>query len=136
MSQACLGEVAGLHQFFEEWFCGRVENSPQAFKRCASVLDPGFVLINPDGETTARDDLLERLRGAHGQYAGTYFRIRIDRLTTRPVAEGVCVVTYQEWQETDGFWTARQSTAVLREQAGTPNGLAWVHVHETWMDID
>ena len=133
MSQAYHHEVHGLHQFFEDWFCGRVEDSDQAFQRCVAALDPGFVLINPDGDCTSRDDLLDRLRAAHGQYRDTYFRIRIDQLAARNVADDVCLVTYQEWQETDGFWTARWSTALLREEPSAPNGLAWMHVHETWM---
>ena len=33
----------------------------------------------------------------------------------------------------DGTITGRVSTAVFRERADTPNGLAWLHVHETWL---
>lgn len=39
--------------------------------------------------------------------------------------------TYEEWQTTGGVATGRLSTAVMRSVPGFPNGLAWVHLHET-----
>jgi hypothetical protein len=43
------------------------------------------------------------------------------------------LTTYQEWQETAEGRTVRLSTALFREKVGTPNGLEWLHVHETWL---
>jgi hypothetical protein len=47
---------------------------------------------------------------------------------------GLTVATYEAWQRhADGTVTGRLSTVVFRDQAGTPNGLVWAHVHETWL---
>lgn len=132
-AEACQREVLGLHQFFEDWFAGRLDAGPSSFARCSSVLAPEFTLINPDGERTDCADLLERLEGAHGHASQTYFHIRIADVASRRLADGLWLVTYQEWQETDGFITARWSTAILREAPATENGLVWLHVQETWI---
>ncbi len=132
-ADACQREVLGLHQFFEDWFAGRIDAGPDSFARCTNVLAPEFTLINPDGERTDRPDLLERLQAAHGHAGHTYFHIRIADVESRRLADGLWLVTYQEWQETDGFITARWSSAILREATGPDNGLTWVHVQETWI---
>ena len=47
------------------------------------------------------------------------------------------VMTYREWQTNTGttgdITSLRLSTAVLCAAPGTPNGVAWLHVHETWL---
>lgn len=133
MSRSCHDEVLAMHKFFEDWFAGRAADDAAAFARCADALAPDFRLINPDGERTGRDDLLARIRDAHGQYHETYFHIRIDEFEQRDLADGLHLVTYQEWQETDGFWTARWTTALLRDHDPAPHGVQWMHVHETWV---
>jgi hypothetical protein len=47
---------------------------------------------------------------------------------------GLTVATYEEWQRhADETVTGRLSTVIFRDQLSTSNGLAWVHVHETWL---
>jgi hypothetical protein len=133
MAQACREEVLALHKFLEGWYAGRAAADDATFARCADALAPEFRLINPDGELTERDDLLARIRGAHAQYHDTYFHIRIEEVEQRDLADGLCHVTYQEWQETDGFWTARWTTALMRACDDAPGGVQWLHVHETWI---
>jgi hypothetical protein len=47
---------------------------------------------------------------------------------------GLVLATYEEWQrQADGSGSGRLSSVVFRQQPGTPNGLLWLHVHETWL---
>ena len=135
-TSACQAEILELHQFFEDWFAGRLEPSATAFERCRRVLPPDFTLINPDGVRTDQPELLERLQSAHGSARDTYFHIRIDEVSSRPLGADLHLVTYQEWQDTDEFVTARWSTAIMKEDAEAPNGLVWLHVQETWIATD
>jgi hypothetical protein len=43
------------------------------------------------------------------------------------------LATYEEWQVIEGETRGRLSTALFRNREGTPNGIEWVHLHETWM---
>lgn len=133
MDESCRKEVFRLHQFFEDWFLGRIPNDDETFAGCADVLAAAFEIIPPSGELTGRAELLERLRDAHGQYGKIDFRIRISEVRGRTITDDAHMVTYQEWQETDGTWTARWSSAVFRRNSQAPNGVEWVHVQETWM---
>ena len=48
------------------------------------------------------------------------------------IIDELALATYEEWQEIDGKINARLSTVLLRAKADAPNGVEWLHVHETW----
>jgi hypothetical protein len=48
----------------------------------------------------------------------------------------MAVMTYHELQLNDGVPNQRLSTVVFRQDPAAPNGLVWVHVHETWMETE
>ena len=43
------------------------------------------------------------------------------------------LVMYEEWHSLKGEESARLSTVLFEKRAGAPNGVAWLHVHETWL---
>lgn len=45
----------------------------------------------------------------------------------------IALVTYEESQSRDGDKRVLFSSALFRDKEGTPNGLEWLHVHETWL---
>ena len=127
-------EVEQLHAFFEGWFTGRLEPTDEAFARFESVLADGFEIVSPRGTRTERAALLAGLRSAHRMHPDG-FRIWIEDVRARALEGGLTLATYEEWQEQPGGPPrGRLSSAVLRARADTPNGLEWVHVHETWLD--
>lgn len=128
-------EVDALHQFFTGWFTGQLQPHDAVFARFAGALAPEFEMITPSGVLRPRDVLIASLRGAHGVWGhdpGATIEIRAHRSTALPGGP-YTLARYEEWQRLDGRWRGRLSTALLREAAGAPNGLEWVHVHETWM---
>lgn len=134
MRERYLKEVNELHDFFVAWFRGETEETDAAFERVSSVLTPSFLLVSPRGVADDRDAILASIREAYGR-RGAAFRIWIDGFQLRFHDRGLGVVTYQEWQEDEGEpATGRISTALLREHAHAgPNGVSWLHVHETWL---
>jgi hypothetical protein len=91
-----------------------------------------FAIVTPGGELVPRERLLAQLRAAHGSRPG--WRMWIENAELRFTQGGLTVATYEEWQRhADGKVTGRLSTVIFRDQLGTPNGLVWAHVHETWL---
>jgi len=136
MRERCEREVVELHQFFEDWFNGVLENGDDAFKRFGGVMAEGFLVVPPDAAATEREPLIEALRGAHGSWAtgnGRPGRIWIEKLRVRHDAGAWAIVTYEEWQEVGGETKGRLSTAVFGRREGTPNGVEWLHLHEVWL---
>ena len=162
MNKRCENEIVELHQFFEDWFMGRLNNSDQAFRRVEDVMARGFTMVSPEGRVTGRTDLLHSLRSAHGAYAlGGAISIRVANILERPFSESnersdpgdplagsptplrdtdnmlassdITLVTYEEWQDEGSGERGRISSALFRSRVGTPNGLEWLHVHETWL---
>ncbi len=129
---ACRREIEDLHAFFEDWFAGRPARDGEAFGRVEAALAEGFQLVGPDGVRHVRDELLAGLRAAHGTRAGG-FRIWTRAARSRPLAEGLHLAVYEEWQELAGVERGRLSTALFREREDGPNGVEWLHVHETWL---
>ena len=124
-------EVVELHAFFESWFRGELPGTDDAFARFDGVLDPGFEMVAPSGATLDRSAVLTMVHGAHG--AMPHMRIWIQAHRSLVSAGDTALVTYEEWQERDGETKARVSTGLFRAAPAAPNGVCWIHVHETWM---
>lgn len=128
----CEDEVLDLHRFFQAWFRGEIDAGGEAFARVSDVLAEGFHLIAPDGTMASRSEVLASLRGAHGSKPSD-FAIRTERCHFRAGGRSVGVVTFEEWHEEAGERRGRISTAVFHHRADAPQGVEWVHVHETWL---
>ena len=129
---AAVAEVEELHAFFVRWFRGQVAESDAEFERFASALAPEFEMVVPSGSLLTREQVLEGVRGAHGQWrddGGS--RIEVRNAKAHPTGAGVFRVSYEEWQQRAGELKGRRSTALLRQ--GKAGRLEWLHVHETWM---
>ncbi len=128
-------EILELHQFFEGWFTGRLANTDENYSRLSDVLAEGFEMISPQGSRTARADVVAGLRPAHGSWSENEKpgRIWIRDIRSRAVGESHYLATYEEWQQTDGAPRGRLSTVLFREKDDAPNGVEWIHLHETWL---
>jgi hypothetical protein len=124
-------EIIELHEFFQGWLGGELEATDEVFQRLERVLGEAFHLITPDGKCLEREPLLQSLR----QAAGTRPRLRIGIQAPRLHQEGAShlIVTYEEWQQEQRVAKGRLSTVIFRRRKALPNGLEWIHVHETWL---
>jgi len=124
-------EIVELHQFFEDWFTGRLANTDAVFARFADSMAPDFHLVNPSGRLTARPALITGLRGAYNTWDEG--RIWIENVEFRGTYDAISIVTYEEWQAIGEAEGGRLSTVMFKAAASTANGLLWLHVHETWL---
>lgn len=133
MESTCEKEIVELHQFFEDWFNGRLPNTVEGFKRMESVMSPDFIIVMPQGRKVARTPLLKGLFDAHSAQQG--IRLWIENVRLHAADGPLIIAEYEEWQQSgDAAPVSRYSTAVFRQKSNTPNGLEWVHVHETWFE--
>ncbi len=123
----CFGEVARLHQFFEDWFQGSlpVDN----FETCEQALAPGFTIVTPGGELVPRSDILTAIRRHHGGEPPDFEIATVARHCQR--LGDVHLASYEE-RQTGPRSTIRLSTAVLSE---FDDGFHWHAVHETWITV-
>ncbi len=133
MDDACKKEVIELHQFFEDWNQGKLAKTEDQFRRFSGAVAKDFEIISPGGGSMSTTEILGRVREGHGSSRGTDFRIWIESYRSRPIGDGILLVTYEEWQSQGGKDIGRISTAVFRRESRAPNGVVWLHVHETWL---
>ena len=132
VASACEQEIVGLHRFFQAWFLGGFSDRERAFMRFSDVMNPGFAIVSPRGTATALPELSKGLKGAFGTWqAGS--TIEVVDVALRHVHADLALLTYIERQHVGDKDTARLSTVLMRQQEATPNGVQWLHVHETWM---
>ncbi len=124
-------EIIELHEFFQAWFVGTAEQSDEVFARASSALGSEFELVAPDGAVVDRRRILSSIQRGFGRRPN--FEIGIEAFEARVVASGLSLVTYHELQRQDEVSTRRISTALFRDKPGAPNGVEWLHVHETWL---
>lgn len=131
MFEQCQREIGELHDFFEGWFTGALANTDEQFARFADVMAEGFAIISPSGALTERPALLSGLCAAYGRQPGV--RIWTQNHQLRHHIGDLALLTYEEWQTTAAGTTGRLSTVLFQAQTEAPNGVAWLHVHETWL---
>ncbi len=129
---ACEEEIVGLHVFFQAWFLGGFSDRARGFKRFTEVMDPGFAMVSPRGTATTLSELSTALQGAFGTWSKGS-SIEVVDISLRHVHTDLALLTYVEMQHVQGKDTARLSTVLMRQHEATPNGVRWLHVHETWM---
>lgn len=128
---ACRTEVLELHAFFQTWFRGEPGRTREAFARFPNVLAPTFQIITPQGLAIDRQPCLDAVESGYGSDATMSIEIRnhAHRLTRGEMS----LVTYEEWQTRDGTMAAWRSSAWFEQAADAPNGVRWLHVHETML---
>jgi len=132
----CIKEVEELHQFFQDWFTGAIENSAISFARFSDVIHADFTMIVPNGKQTNRDQLKGSLYMMHGKRPK--IKIWIENPEFRFLSSTVAMVTYEEWQQ-DGEEadpTTRVSTVIFESNIMATNKVMWLHVHETMRPVE
>ena len=130
-------EVIQLHEFFEDWFRGNCNDTDRVFKRrLLSRMDIDFHIILPNGENYYGDQFWPAMREQHG--ANPDFEISLRNFSRKlQIGRKTFVVNYEEWQKnaknSRPANNGRISTAVFVVDNTAPNGVKWVHVHETWL---
>ena len=132
MQERCTAEIEELHDFFTAWFRGELPADDESFARFASAMHEGFEIVSPDGTTLAREAILQAVRGGHGANPDVSITIRNPRLLHH--RGELALMAYEECQTTANTTLSRLSTALFIDAAGTPNGVQWLHLHETWME--
>jgi hypothetical protein len=117
-------EVRELHSFFERWFAGTAERAELSR---LDVLDGSFHMIGSDGRLQSVGEIRSAIESAFGRRS---MLIEIRNVWVHPTAP---IGTYEEWQTTGGEVTGRISSAVMKSDRSAPNGLRWMHLHETWL---
>lgn len=123
-------EIRARHVFFVDWYRGA--GPEDAIETCAASFAPDFRIIWPSGGYMDRTPLLEALAAAR-RSAGAEFEIRIDIDHAVQLSDDLCLMTFDEHQQTKDGPNSRRGTAVFSRDATAPNGVLWRHLQETWI---
>jgi len=130
--ETCRREVETLHEFFVDWYTGAVGRD--AYDRVERALASEFEMVTPAGDRRGYADVVDGIRdGYAGREPGT-FGIEIRNVQSRYSGDGQRLLRYEEWQETPDERTGRLSTVLFAREPGTPGGVVWLDLHETWLD--
>lgn len=128
LAALAIREVHELHAFFVRWL-GQGAGDPA---RIGQALDAGFRMVTPDGCVLERDAVIAGLASAAGR-RGRDFGIVIEDASAMALGARHVLVAYVERQHGAGPTTARHSSALFRRSPDAPCGVAWLHLHETWI---
>ncbi|MEL6308673.1 MAG: hypothetical protein AAFQ52_11065 [Chloroflexota bacterium] len=120
-------EIVELHDFFAAYFRGDLEK--EAITRFTDVLAPLFLIVDSMGTVSTREETINAIESTYGKRPD--IRIWIENIRARARNGRALIVHYEEWQTINGTTTMRHSTVIFAEREGLPNGLQWLHVHES-----
>jgi len=125
-------EIESLHAFFQDWFNGVLPRDKDALARMRGALDDRFIMITPSATIVDKEAIIRSVWEDHpGDAPSPEMRIVIDSIDSRPASDDVLIATYIERHRWKDESSDRQSTAIFVPSAGAPNGVAWLHLHET-----
>ncbi len=132
-------EVIQLHEFFVDWFNATcVQTDEYYHANFESRFVDEFEIIMPSGQLFTTEMLFSQLREVYG--SSTQFKIQIRNVQTRDVSSDLIVTTYEEWQKnalnSEPADNGRISSGLLKKDDAAPNGVRWLHLHETWLPAD
>ena len=122
--------IEGLHEFFCEWFGGRVPKSvfeSEFLPRFSTHL----VFIPPAGRYLGLADLGESIRSGYG--SNPEFRVQIREVKVLRQLGRHVLVTYEEWQRNALASTPPNNGRIASVLFESGTRLKWVHIHETWL---
>eukprot|EP00250_Pteridium_aquilinum_P007282 c17033_g1_i1 orf=244-1737(-) len=125
-------EVVQLKLFMMKWLLSQVSNTEKSFGRLSGVISDGAKTISPEGVELNAAQFLCGMRKKYGSIQGSELRIWFDNIHEQILAEGIYLVTWQLWEQSAGGKRRGYfASAVLKLKAGTPNGVEWLHSHES-----
>ena len=141
LAERAAAEVVDLHAFFVDWIGTSGRDRGLDPGRMTGVFADDFHIVGPSGGRFDRVAAIEWLmhgRASRGT-AAEPFTMWIEDVAAAAVAPGAVLVSYVECQDGDFLDgnqgpSRRRASAILVDRPGTPNGVAWLHVHETWID--
>ncbi|MEE2941741.1 MAG: DUF4440 domain-containing protein [Planctomycetota bacterium] len=126
MDELVRAEIAELHDRFARWFNDRDE---AAIAGIEGALAPGFVMVTPSGRLQERDELMLALRASGGRRP---IELATRVLRVEALGAGRSMAVYEETQREKGQTRIIVSTALFEQASGSPGGVRWLHVHETF----
>ena len=120
-------EIEELHEFLQGYFRGEIEGTA----RFTDVLSTNFRIISPRGNTLDREGIVHAIESSSG--SSPDFEIWIEDVEGVVDDQNFVMVEYTECQRVSDKVTKRRTSVLFRKVESLPNGLEWVHVHETWL---
>ncbi len=127
---AWLDEIVQLHAFFEAYFLGSVPQDDLG--RMDAVLSPGFTHLGPHGAVSDRAGTIAAVRAGYAHTQSLEITITEPQLLAE--GDGLIACRYVENHALTAGSNHRWSTAVFEANDIAPNGVAWLTVHETWLE--
>ena len=129
-------EVDDLHNLFLAWYAGQPAKDRDWYDQTIGArMDAQFSIVSPSGTTLTQEDILTLIYEGYG--LSREFSIKTRNANLLRLDGNVVLVSYEEWQHhavnTPVSQNGRISTALLAVDNTQPNGLRWLHVHETWL---
>ncbi len=120
-------EIVELHDFFEEYFLGRIAS----LARAEAAFGPKFTFVGPNAETRNRASVIQMLADGHAHAE----QLKITTTDHQLLLESpdAIVATYVEHHELADTSNHRLTTVVFVPDPDAPNGLLWHRAQETWM---
>lgn len=120
-------EIEELHEFFMQWFLGKIDKS--ALSRFTNTLSEDFELITPNGDKYSNSQITSLITNSYNSRKNMVIWTESHRIIAE--TSELIVAEYCELQREETI-TNRWSTVVFEKDISLKNGLRWLRVHETW----
>lgn len=128
-------EITEFFKFFSDWFDGAIPNTDEQYSRISRVIPADSTFISHKGEMiTARSFFMNSIRTAHSTIPQLHMQAKNIQLQWEN--GDLALIIFEEWSIAPIPVTGgRLCSAIFRKNPNTPNGIEWLHFHETLLPL-
>ncbi len=128
-------EITEFFQFFSDWFEGTIPNTDEQFSRITRIIPDDSTYISHEGHLImSKPFFREAIRSAHGSIHKLHMQAKNIQLQWEN--GDLALVIFEECSSASiAVPDDRLCSVIFRKNPNTPNGIEWLHFHETLLPI-
>jgi hypothetical protein len=126
-----IAEIVTLHEFFQDWYRGKVEDTDDTFDRLMTAMHADFKIVVPDASVFDREQIASIVRAQHKADPEASFSIEDISIVSRQ--RDIVICQYTERRSLGDQYDLIKCTAVFKHDRWAPNNVQWLALQETFV---
>ncbi|KAL8114794.1 sucrose-phosphatase 1-like isoform X3 [Apium graveolens] len=127
-------EIVMFYLFYEKWRKAEVEKTEQSLHKLKSLCHSMAIFVHPSGVKRPLKHSIDDVVMLHGDKKGKPFSVWVDQVYSAEIASNTWLVKFYKWELCDEEKYCCLTTVLLSLKTEEPDGLMWLHMHQTWLE--
>ncbi|KAJ4720516.1 Sucrose-phosphatase [Melia azedarach] len=127
-------QVVKFYLFYERWRRAEVEMSEHHIESLRLLFYALGITVHPSGIERSMRQCIDLIEKMYGDKQGKKYQVWVDRVSSAQIGSDAWLVKFDKWESSGDEWQCCLTTVLMSSQATAPDGLKWMHMHQTWLE--